>query len=868
MKIYKILLTVLVSSMCVQSVSADELDISAFPKMKEVQTAVYQGIGADSKIAKHIIRVLQGIVNRDSAELFLDDGSNDTFWFKEIGKSYRRPAKRYTTGENPALRTLFGEYKDRITKLVVCDFSTASYTWNMAVNMASLENALPVSEDIKNTLLELFPDWNGEVVDIRNNWSSTKEAYEWAIENLLPKMNHQLVFSTGMRDDWKNGEWKVYDYAVATRSFSFFLDNHTTEGADLIRRILREGGYGKNTTVMGYGMHGDDLNDTTNPEGFGYVVGDFIPNLSFYSSVPSRRFEKRIGKSVEPDPTKVYVALHFSDGDNIQFDHNSGLSIYQNSERGKTPISMTLAPALTELAPFILDYYYRNATENDEFIGGPSGFQYIQEALYKSSDYDEWCRKNGIWLNQAGMNMTASSLKWPVRPSLDNGFLKTNTPGTLAWTGGSYQPAYDWFGMPVVGTGGVCTSTTEVVNYLAGLNPDGAPIFTGVYCVQAGFGSDAYNALNKARETLEAEYPDKYVFLLASDLIATAKTWFESERSAYKELNIPGTVEAENFDNGGEGISYGNPNGSTYTRRYRKDTNEVYIKSGQTGYYVTSQESEWLAYTVNVEDAGTYKMSLNLTVPNDGLTAAVIMDGEFVGTVDAAASSSFEDYSFFVNIPQKGKHEMRVYFYQAGVNLDYVKFEKSESVVASIDSNDTYRLIAKHSGKALCPISVNSNNGTNIVQKTSDDESSLWNICPVADGYYSLQTQASGLYMTCRAGKRVQQYEFDNTSTLQYWTINYVDDRYFTLGAYGTGKVVAVSNSSNAENATLELVAPTQADNQLFCLENVTLGIAPLQSDCVRGVYSDDAMYNLSGQKVNPSYKGLVIKAGRVYINR
>ena len=94
---------------------------------------------------------------------------------------------------------------------------------------------------------------------------------------------------------------------------------------------------------MGYGMHGDDLNLTTNPEGFGFVVSDLFPNASYYSSFPSETFEERQpeGVAVDAETNKVYVALHWSDGDNIQFNHNGTLDIWKQSERGKVPVSMT-----------------------------------------------------------------------------------------------------------------------------------------------------------------------------------------------------------------------------------------------------------------------------------------------------------------------------------------------------------------------------------------------------------------------------------------------------------------------------------------------------------------------------------------------
>ena len=494
-----------------------------FPKMKAVQEAVYLSISTDQTEAKLICRVFQGIINRDSAELFLGDDSHEITWFKYTKKPYRRPAYNVSTGENRALRTLFRNYKDRLDKLIVCDFKVNGFNWNMAVMIACAENALPVSEELKNTLVEEF-GWDKEIVDIRNRWFTLSEAYDWALAELMPKLNKKITFSLGLRDDWEGFPWRLYDYAVATRSFTFWLDNHSTEGKNIIKRILNTEGYPKNSFVLGYGMHGDDLNDAINPEGWGFLVGDIFPNASFYSSFPTETFKQPEPKAVTAEKGKVYVALHWSDGDNIQFNHNATYDIFNQKGRGKVPVSMTLSPALMEIAPFILRYYYENATENDEFIGGPSGVQYIQEALYKPMDYVRWCEMNGEWLYQAGMSVTASSLRWPAQPFFNNGFVKTGVLGTIAWTNGAYRDAYDWLGMPVICTGGVVSNKKELYNYLSGVSvSENYPVFTGVYMVQAGMGGDGYPGINSVVEQLNAEFPGKYVFLKASDLMATSR---------------------------------------------------------------------------------------------------------------------------------------------------------------------------------------------------------------------------------------------------------------------------------------------------------------------------------------------------------
>ena len=85
--------------------------------MKAVQKAVYLSITTDQTEAKLVSRVFQGIINRDSAELFLGDDSHEVTWFKYTEKPYKRPTYNVNSGENKGLRTLFRNYKDRLDGL-------------------------------------------------------------------------------------------------------------------------------------------------------------------------------------------------------------------------------------------------------------------------------------------------------------------------------------------------------------------------------------------------------------------------------------------------------------------------------------------------------------------------------------------------------------------------------------------------------------------------------------------------------------------------------------------------------------------------------------------------------------------------------
>ena len=72
---------------------------------------------------------------------------------------------------------------------------------------------------------------------------------------------------------------------------------------------------------------------------------------------------------------------------------------------------------------------------------------------------------------------------------------------------------------------------------------------------------------------------------------------------------IPGIIQAENFDKGGEGLTF---HDSDNTREgdteYRKDGEGVDFVKGNGGTAIGyTAEKEWLEYSIDVQEAGTYQ---------------------------------------------------------------------------------------------------------------------------------------------------------------------------------------------------------------------------------------------------------------------
>ena len=90
---------------------------------------------------------------------------------------------------------------------------------------------------------------------------------------------------------------------------------------------------------------------------------------------------------------------------------------------------------------------------------------------------------------------------------------------------------------------------------------------------------------------------------------------------------IPGTIQAEAFDNGGEGVAYHDTTGGNAGGAFR--STDVDLENASGGGYDIGWVSagEWLNYTVNVISAGSYTVTFRVGVLGQGGTFHLAMNG-------------------------------------------------------------------------------------------------------------------------------------------------------------------------------------------------------------------------------------------------
>ncbi len=235
------------------------------------------------------------------------------------------------------------------------------------------------------------------------------------------------------------------------------------------------------------------------------------------------------------------------------------------------------------------------------------------------------------------------------------------------------------------------------------------------------------------------------------------------ERAPYSSNSIPGTIEFENFDYGGEGVGYHNGTYSTdYSPSgYRSEEVEVIgVGSGYGVGYISA--NDWLEYTVKVASAGTYDFEVTA---GTGMSNASVMNVT-AGTATAEVSipATPDDWGTYsatagtINLAA-GKQIIRFTFTSGNVNVDKVKFTKKSTTSSSSAQQSSSSSVQQSSSSSTpssssqAPVVVTTLPGTlqfedyqNSGGEFNNNGTSLGSINPDAWVEYTVNFTSAGAY--------------------------------------------------------------------------------------------------------------------------
>ncbi len=359
---------------------------------------------------------LQGLVNRTRPSLYYLFNPTDPQWLNWM----RRRGWVHDTEHVQRPEELLSRYRRAYRGIIITDPDLPA-SKNVATMLAGVLNGLVASPRLAQRLR--LP----VLEDLRGRWKTSTAAYQWAFDHLWPRLNHYVIACS------YPDHLALRDYLVANRVFIFWISGpldgarpyaNPTAEARLMERLLAR--MPANIPVMSYPWAGKDVGIGEGPgvtlfaEFAKYLVGTIdCSNLTVHSGIRTGPLRQHPAPPAPPlRRDRIYVSWIMSDGDNLPvLTTNNFPQRWNDWERGKFAIGWTVSPSAEMLIPDIVDFYYRNCTPNDRFLGAVSGVGYTYPDSYgqRFRAADRAAVFDGF-LSQTRQYMASMDLKeeWPM----------------------------------------------------------------------------------------------------------------------------------------------------------------------------------------------------------------------------------------------------------------------------------------------------------------------------------------------------------------------------------------------------------------------------------------------------------------------
>lgn len=147
----------------------------------------------------------------------------------------------------------------------------------------------------------------------------------------------------------------------------------------------------------------------------------------------------------------------------------------------------------------------------------------------------------------------------------------------------------------------------------------------------------------------------------------------------YKDvIELPGKVEAENYDVAGQGFSYFDNDAENRAGDYREDGVDI-EKAGDNYVIGYTEANEWLKYSVDVVTEGEYEITANVAAASDTKGFKLFLDDEEL-TGEYTIPATGEDWKTYKVVKvgsaklTAGKHVLKLQIDGPYVNIDWVNF--------------------------------------------------------------------------------------------------------------------------------------------------------------------------------------------------
>jgi hypothetical protein len=257
---------------------------------------------------------------------------------------------------------------------------------------------------------------------------------------------------------------------------------------------------------------------------------------------------------------------------------------------------------------------------------------------------------------------------------------------------------------------------------------------------------------------------------------------------------IPGTIQAENYDLGGEGVAYHDVDATNNGGAYRTDGVDIEATTDAGGGYDVgwTEPGEWLNYTVNVATTGSYTLQLRVASINSGKSFHIAMDGANVsGSIAVPNTGGWETWQTVTvnNVSlTSGQHIMQIYMDTDGFNINYLVFNPTAAYSVTIQAEAYSNMFGVQT-----ETTTDVGGGLDVGWIDTGDWMAYYNINFPSSGTYTVQYRVASLNggqlsMDLNAGSiQLGAANIPATGGWQNWTTITQTINVATAGTYNVG---------------------------------------------------------------------------------
>jgi len=322
---------------------------------------------------------LQGILNREEPRLYFLDRENGPErhwidWYRGYGLE----------GETISTDTLIEKHASIARGYILFD-PECGESANAALSLAGIEDAVIAPPSLTGRLEK---QGLSILADLRNRWDRPYEAAAWAVEQIMPRCDLHTLGTYDQAERLRG--FPTMDLLSARKGFCLGMtinDADFPKEAALWEKVQERAP----DHAMMIGWHTPRGSEATYVHFASShnvrVFCGFAWNMSFHVHVRARgdyNQDHPAGESCDPEGR--YATLVLSDGDAWHSMCDVQKKFWLHPRRGEFPLGWEVSPSFAELAPAVLEYYYRTRGENDCLVCGPSGNGYNYMSAYEKRE--------------------------------------------------------------------------------------------------------------------------------------------------------------------------------------------------------------------------------------------------------------------------------------------------------------------------------------------------------------------------------------------------------------------------------------------------------------------------------------------------